>query len=198
LIVRPLILVCAFAALNTAALADDAAPSAPAPSLPSLAIDPQAPPPSIWHGLYVGSEVSFSAAKHAKGNFGGGAFIGYDRHLDNNLVLGLRASTGFEPFSIAHSPFRGYDYAEASAKLGYEMGRLTPYLTAGIALAKPNGLPGAGYLSPTDSANDVFNGGANLSASGVFGAGFDYALTSNTTVGLAAVVGTGRGFVAPP
>ena len=79
------------------------------------------------------------------------------------------------------------------------MGRVTPYLTAGIALAKPNGLPGSGYLSPTDSANNVFNGGANLSANGVFGAGIDYALTNNTSIGIGAVIGTGRGgFVAPP
>jgi opacity protein-like surface antigen len=112
-------------------------------------------------------------------------------------VLGIRASTGFEPFPIAHSRFKGWDYAETSAKVGYEMGRLTPYLTAGIALAKPNGLPGAGLVNPTDSANAVFNGG-DVAASGVFGAGFDYALTSNTTVGIAAVVGRGRGFVAPP
>jgi outer membrane immunogenic protein len=194
---RSLIVVCALAALAAAARADDVAPAPAPPSLPTLAIDPQAPPPSIWKGLYVGSEVTFATAKQAKGLWGGSAYIGYDRHLDNNLVLGVRASTGFEPFAIAHSPFKGWDYAEASAKVGYEMGRLTPYLTAGIALAKPNGFPGVGFVSPTDSANAVFNGG-NVAASGVFGAGVDYALTSNTTVGIAAVVGTGRGFVAPP
>lgn len=198
--VRPLIVVCALAALNAAARADTAAaPAAPAtPSLPSLALDPQVPPPSIWKGLYVGSEVSFAAAKGAKGSFGGAAFAGYDRRFDNNLVLGVRVSTGFEPFSIPHSAFRGFDYAEASAKVGYQMGRLTPYLTAGIALAKPNGQPGPDYLSPTDSANNVFNGGANLSANGVFGAGVDYQLTNNTSIGIGAVVGTGHGFVAPP
>jgi opacity protein-like surface antigen len=192
---RSLVVVCALGALGAAARADGAAPAPP--PLPTLAIDPQAPPPSIWKGLYVGSEVTFATAKHAKGLWGGGAYIGYDRHFDNNLVLGIRASTGFEPFPIANSRFKGWDYAETSAKVGYEMGRLTPYLTAGIALAKPNGLPGAGLVNPTDTANTVFNGG-DVAASGVFGAGFDYALTSNTTVGIAAVVGRGRGFVAPP
>ena len=114
-------------------------------------------------------------------------------------MLGIQASTGFVPFSIQHSPFKGYDYGEVSAKVGYEMGRVTPYLATGIVLARPNGTPGAGYLSPANSANNLFNnGGSNLSASGIVGAGVDYALTDKLTVGVAATVGTGRGFVAPP
>jgi opacity protein-like surface antigen len=169
------------------------------PPLPTLALDPQTPPPSIWKGLYVGSDVFFSAGSHSKGVVGGSAFAGYERHFDNNLVLGIEASTGFVPFSIQHSPFKGYDYGEVSAKVGYEMGRVTPYLTTGIVLARPNGTPGAGYLSPTDSANNLFNnGGSSLSTSGIVGAGVDYALTDKLTVGVAATVGTGRGFVAPP
>ena len=80
-------------------------------------------------------------AGRLEGVVGGGAFVGYDRHFDNNLVLGIQASTGFVPFSIQHSPFKGYDYGEFSAKVGYEMGRVTPYLTTGIVLARPNGLP---------------------------------------------------------
>ena len=204
--VRSLIAGITLAALGSAAAAADlatpnlpAAPAAPAPqTLPSLALDPQAPPPSIWKGLYVGTDLFFSGGRHQKGLVGGGGFVGYDRRFDDNLVIGVEASTGFAPFSLQHGPFRGYDYAEVSGKVGYEMGRVTPYLTAGIALARPNGAPGAGYLSPTDSANAVFNGGGGVGGSGVFGAGFDYALTGNTTIGVAAVVGTGRGFVAPP
>jgi opacity protein-like surface antigen len=210
LTVRPLILFCALLPLVSAARAEDArpahlpapslaAPSSSASSLPSLALDPQAPPPSIWKGLYVGADIFLSGGgKRSKGLVGGGAYIGYDRRFDNNLVLGIQATTGFAPFSFQRSPFKGYDYVETSAKLGYEMGRVTPYMTVGIALAKPNGAPGAGYLSPTDSANAVFNGGSNLGASGVIGAGVDYALTNNTKIGVAAVVGTGRGFIAPP
>ena len=193
---RPVLLLAALLAFGSSARAADL--PTPGPTLPSLALDPQAPPPSIWKGLYVGSEIFFGVGKGTKGFVGGGAYVGYDRHFDNNLVLGIQATTGFSPFSIQHSPFKGYDYAEVSAKVGYEMGRFTPYLTTGIALAKPNGNPGAGYLSPADSASNLFNGATNLSASGVIGAGFDYALTSNTTIGLAAVVGTGRGFAPPP
>ena len=192
---RVLLLIAALLAQCAAAQAADA--PAQAPTLPSLALDPQAPLPSIWKGLYVGTDIFFSGGKGAKGLVGGGAFAGYDHRFDNNLVLGVQASAGFAPFAFQHSPFKGYDYAETTAKIGYEMGRLTPYLTAGIALAKPNGNPGAGYSSPTDSINNVFNGASNLAASGVVGAGFDYALTDKVTVGMAAVVGTGRGFVPP-
>lgn len=180
------------------AAAQAAEAPAQTPSLPMLALDPQTPPPSIWKGLYVGSDVFFGAGKGAKGQVGGGAFIGYDHRFDNNLVLGVRATTGFAPFSLAHSPFKGYEYGEVSAKVGYEMGRFTPYLTTGIALAKPNGDPGAGYLGAADSVNYLFSNSSNLRASGIFGAGVDYALTNNTTIGVGAVVGTGRGFVAPP
>jgi outer membrane immunogenic protein len=195
-VMRSVFLLAAPLAFGAVAQAADLTPT---PPLPTLALDPQAPPPSIWKGLYVGSDIFFSAGKGEKGLVGGGAFVGYDRHFDNNLVLGVQASTGFAPFSIQHNPFKGYDYGEVNAKVGYEMGRLTPYLTAGVALAKPNVNPGAGYLSATDSANNLFNNNASsLSASGVVGAGFDYALTNNTTIGIAAVVGTGHGFVAPP
>jgi opacity protein-like surface antigen len=204
-VIRSMVVPAALLASAPALLASGSAAQAgdqtnPPPSLPSLALDPQAAPsPSIWKGLYVGADVFFSAGSHSKGVVGGGAFVGYDKHFDNNLVLGIQASTGFVPFSIQHSPFKGYDYGEVSAKVGYEMGRVTPYLATGIVLARPNGTPGAGYLSPADSANNVFNGASDLAASGVVGAGVDYALTNNTTIGVAAVVGTGHGaFVAPP
>lgn len=190
---RPVLLLAALLALGSAAQASDLA----TPTLPSLALDPEAPPPSIWKGLYVGSDLFVGGVKGSKAVVGGGGYMGYDRHFDNNLVLGVQATVGYAPSWIQPGPFRGYDYALVSAKLGYEMGRFTPYLTTGIALAKPDGSPGGGYLSPADSANALFNGSSNLAASGVVGAGFDYALTNNTTVGLAAVVGAGRGFVAP-
>jgi outer membrane immunogenic protein len=206
LAVRSLVVVVALAAPGAAAWAGDyPPPGLPEPTtpyaqqtLPSLAQDPQAPSPSVWKGLYVGTDIFFSGGKGVKGLIGGGGFVGYDRRLDNNLVIGVEASTGFAPFSLQHSPFKGYDYAEVSARVGYEMGRVTPFLTAGVALSRPNGAPGAGYLSPADSANALFDGAGGLSGSGVFGAGFNYALTSTTTVGLAAVVGTGRGFAPPP
>jgi opacity protein-like surface antigen len=197
LVIRPIFLLAAFLALGAWARAADLPSASPSPSLPSLAIDPQAPPPSIWKGLYVGTDAVVAGAKGSKPFVGGDAYIGYDHRFDNNLVLGIQASTGYAPYRFFNGPLKGYDYAEVSAKVGYEVGRFTPYLTTGIALAKPNSTPG--FFSASDSINNIFNGSTDLAASGVIGAGFDYALTNNTTVGLVAkVAGSRGGFVAPP
>ena len=79
----------------------DVVPSPPA----SLALDPQAPPPSIWKGLYVGTDVVVAGAKGSKPFFGGDAYVGYDQHFDNNLVLGVQASTGYAPYPVQR-PFQ--------------------------------------------------------------------------------------------
>jgi opacity protein-like surface antigen len=198
LAVRIGLLVALLGALGAAAHAADLPNAAATPSLPTLALDPQAPPPSIWKGLYVGSEIFVSGVKGAKG-FGGGAYAGYDRHFDNGLVLGVRASVGYAPFMFGPSPIKGFDYAMATAKVGYDMGRLTPYLLTGVAMTKANLNPAAGYFGPADSVNNVFNGWSNLATSGMIGAGFDYQITNNMSVGLAATVNPGNGgFVAPP
>jgi outer membrane immunogenic protein len=173
------------------------ASATPGPTLPSLALDPQAPPPSIWRGLYAGGDLMVAGAKGSKPMVGGGGFVGYDHVFANNMVLGVQASAGYAPLIFQPGPFKGFDYTEASAEVGYRMGRLTPFVAAGVVLAKPNGTPGAGYWSAADSVNNVFNGGSDLATSGLVAAGFDYALTSNTSVGLAAVVATGHG-LAPP
>jgi opacity protein-like surface antigen len=145
LVTRSVLVLTALLAVGSAAEADPVTPT-----LPTLALDPQAPSPSVWKGLYAGTDIFFSGGRGSKGLVGGGAFVGYDRHLDNNLVLGVQASVGYAPFSLQHSPFKGYDYGELSAKVGYEMGRFTPYLTTGVALTKPNGNPGEGYFSAAD------------------------------------------------
>jgi hypothetical protein len=197
LVIRSAFLLAAFVASASSAGAADLPSSSSSPSLPSLAIDPQAPPPSIWKGLYVGTDVIVAGAKGSKPFVGGEAYVGYDRHFDNNLVLGIQASTGYAPYLLANNgALKGYDYAEVSGKVGYEMGRLTPYITTGVVLARPNSAPG--YFGAADSMNGVFNGSTALAASGVIGAGFDYAINNSTSVGLMARVGASRGgFVEP-
>ncbi len=74
------------------------------PALPSLAIDPQLPAPD-WKGFYVGGGVSLGVAKGAKGQVGEDVFVGYDRPLDNGLILGVRFDTG---------TIRGWSRAAAS------------------------------------------------------------------------------------
>jgi opacity protein-like surface antigen len=193
---KPALAFVALCALGLAAKADDL----PAPKLPSFAANPQplsASPQtaSPWSGLYVGSEAFAVSRKGAKGLVGGSAFVGYHREFDNNVVVGVEASTGLAR-SFRHSPFVSYDYAATNLKLGYDMGRLMPFVTAGFVFAKP--LTGrGGYVSATDSINDLFNSPSSIRTFGTIGAGFDYAVTDKLSVGLAVSAGNGRGLVAP-
>ena len=84
----------------------------PAVTLPTLALDP-APTPSIWHGLSVGAEVVAVSSKHG-GGFGGDVFAGYDRAFDNNVVVGIRGSTGTSPLAIATRLARRHSLASRS------------------------------------------------------------------------------------
>jgi opacity protein-like surface antigen len=156
-------------------------------SLPSLAADPETQAPN-WKGFYVGTELAVASFKGAKGAAGGDVFAGYDHTFDNNLVLGVRFSTGYDPWVFPSGPYRGFDFAETSVKLGYEMGRLTPYVVTGAALAWPTNF-GGGLADPGATVNGLFAGPGALQAVGTVGAGVDYAVTNNLHVGLEAVVG---------
>jgi len=167
------------------AFADDAL------TIPPVMVDPH-PAPSIWNGLYVGTGVTFAAAKGQKGAFGGDVFAGYDKRFDNNFVLGMTADTGFAPFLTGGGRFRGFDFALGAVKLGYDFGRVTPYVYAGGGLARatafPSELPDAGA-----TANGVFGPGPGFGVA-TFGAGVDYHVTNNVTLGVSAGVVRGPGF----
>lgn len=183
--IRPSLVLAALIACASPAFAADL------PNLPSLAVDPQIPPPS-WKGLYIGGGVSASFAKGAKGAFGGDAFAGYDHRFDNGLVLGLKFDTGYNPWASPQGRYKGFDFAESSVKVGYEMGRVTPFVTAGLALAKGTPFVG-GVPDPSASINGLFSGPGGYQAVGVLGAGFDYAVTDKLHVGVAAYVNNGGG-----
>jgi opacity protein-like surface antigen len=184
---RKLLPIAAVLALAAPALADDAL------TIPPLEIDPH-PAPSIWNGLYVGTGVTFAATKGQKGQFGGDVSAGYDKRFDNNLVLGVKFDTGFAPFLTNAGRFQGFDYAMGSVKLGYDFGRVTPYVYAGGGLARATAfsseLPDAGA-----TMNGVFGRGPGFGVS-TFGAGVDYHVTNNVTIGVSAgmVKGPDAGF----
>jgi opacity protein-like surface antigen len=163
-------------------------PSQTQSSLPSLAADPVTQAPS-WSGFYVGAGVEAVAFKGAKAQFGGDVYGGYDHRFDNNFVLGVRFSTGYSPWAFPSGPYRGFSFGETEVKLGYAMGRLTPYVVAGAALARPSYGADIGDLS--QSVNDLFSGPGAVQAVGTAGVGFDYAVTNNVTVGLEARVSNG-------
>jgi opacity protein-like surface antigen len=182
-----------------AARAADAPAPVPSP-LPTFALAP-APTStrqSPWTGFYVGSEVFAVSRKGAKGLVGGGVYAGYNHEFANRVVLGVQAGTGFAPYSFSRSPLKGFDYATANVKVGYDMGRWMPYVTTGVVLTKPVGTPGPGYVSAADSASDLFNSSHDVKAAATVGAGVDYAVTSNLRVGVSASVGNTRGLLAAP
>jgi len=166
-------------------------PNQTQPSLPSLAVDPVTQAPN-WSGFYVGTGVEAVAFKGAKAQFGGDVYGGYDHRYDNNLVLGVRFGTGYSPWAFPSGAYRGFNFGETDVKLGYAMGRLTPYVVVGAALARPSYGADIGDLG--QSVNGLFSGPGAVQAVGTAGVGFDYALTNNVTVGLEARVSNGGPF----
>jgi opacity protein-like surface antigen len=185
--------VLALAACSFAAAPAGAAdlPSQTQTSLPSLAADPVTQAPN-WSGFYVGAGIDVVAFKGAKAQAGGDVFGGYDHRFDNNVILGVRFATGYSPWAFPGGPYRGFSFGEADVKLGYAMGRLTPYVVAGAALARPS--YGADFGDLSQSVNGLFSGPGAVQAVGTAGVGFDYAVTNNLTVGLEARVSNGGPF----
>jgi opacity protein-like surface antigen len=173
-----------FLALAGPALAD------PALTIPPAPIDPN-PSPSVWNGAYVGTGVTFAATKGRKGQFGGDVFAGYDKRFDNHFVIGVKFDTGYSPLLFPSGRFRGADFALGEVKVGYDFGRVTPYAFAGAGVARATA-----YSSPLPDAATTMNGAFGAGPGfgvGVFGAGVDYHVTNNLTVGVEARVAKGGG-----
>ncbi len=100
--------------------------------LPLLALNPAglADTPSRWSGFYVGSEVfAVSGSGGLKGGVGGAAEAGYNHAFSNNVVLGVNTAVGYAPSLFRRSRYSGFDFATADVRVGYDMGRLMPYVT---------------------------------------------------------------------
>lgn len=199
MLARPVLAFAALCGLAAAARADDVA----APMLPSLALNPPplnepgaTPQPSPWSGLTVGSEIMAVAGKGIKGGFGGDGFFGYNHEFANNVIVGIEASAGYSPNLWRHSPVAGYNFATTDVLVGYDAGRFMPYLTAGVTLAKPNILGRDRFTSTSNSVNDLF-AASNPKAFTTVGAGFDYAVTNNVTMGVHVSVSSSNGLWGP-
>ena len=167
------------------------------PSLPTFALTAPPADPSPWTGLYVGTEVfGVTGGKGVRGGFGGSGYAGYDRAFDNGIVLGIQGNLGYSPAIWSHSAVTGYNFASTDVRIGYDMGRLMPFVTLGVGLAQPNGRS-LGYSGANAVANDLFNSTGNLRGFETAGAGFAYKLTDRVTVELAVQAFRGNGFVAP-
>lgn len=161
-------------------------------SLPLLALEPPPAPtsaltsPSPWSGFYVGSEVFAisGSGKGMKGGVGGAADFGYNHEFSNNVVIGVEGAVGYMPSLVRYSRYTGFDIGTTNIKIGYDMGRVMPYVTTGVLLAKPHSSLGAGFTGAGDAVNGLFSGPADVRAAGTIGAGVDYAITDKLTVGV--------------
>ena len=134
-----------------------------------------------------GAGVSAWGGKGVKGGVGGDGYVGYDHAFDNGVVVGVRASSGYEPFLVAtpsgFTQFTGTAFVGGEATVGYRMGQFTPYLIAGVDIARPTAFA-SGALSPLDAANAVFSGPGAVQAVGTVGMGFTYQVTPNFAFGV--------------
>jgi hypothetical protein len=188
-------------AVGGPALAADL-PNAPE-SYPALSTGQPAPDWNPWSGLYAGAGVSAWGGKGVKGGFGGEGYLGYDHAFDNGVVVGVRATSGYEPFLMTgpggFTRYSGMAFAGGEATVGYRMGQITPYLIAGVDLARPSAYGAS--LNPLDAANAVFSGPGAVQAVGTVGMGFTYQVTPNFSFGMEARVNrvtNGDGFAPLP
>ncbi len=168
-------------------------PNGPA-NYPALAANPgqpEEPEWNPWSGLSVGTGISAWGGKGVKGGVGGEGYLGYDHAFDNGVMVGVRASSGYAPFLWAtpngFSQFTGTAYAGGSAVVGYRMGQLTPYVIAGVDLARPTRF---GSFSALDNVNAVFSGPGAVQAVGTVGVGAIYHVNNNLSFGVEAIVHT--------
>ena len=179
-----LLLVCAAAAATPVMAAD--LPNAPG-AYPALSTRPAGPEWNPWSGLYAGVGVSAWGGKGIRGGAGADGFVGYDHAFDNGVVVGLRAESGYGPFLWStprgFANFAGAAYAGGEATIGYRMGQLTPYVIAGVDLARPSAFASA---NPLDAVNAVFSGSGAVQAVGAVGMGFAYQVTPNFAFGVEA------------
>lgn len=163
-------------------------PNSPS-SYPALAPNAADVTPNPWSGLYVGSGISAWGGKGVKGGVGGEGYLGYDRAFDNGVIVGVRASAGYEPFLWStprgFTQFTGTDFAGGEATVGYRMGQVTPYVITGLALARPTAF-GAGAFSAGDAINNIFSGPGAVQAVGTVGLGVTYQVTPNFSMGIEA------------
>ena len=168
-------------------------------SLPAFAASPQFSErvTSPWSAF---SNDGFSFSRTAPAGFAGGKSVSFSQTFGKNLVLGVTATSGYSQSLFSGGTALGYDFSSTSVRVGYNMGRLTPFVTANSAFALPN-LPGAGNFSfPGNSQTNAIASGAPGGKSFTsVGAGFDYAITNNLSFGIAVSAGSVQnpGFRAP-
>ena len=160
-----------------------------------------------WTGFYVGVHGGYgwghTQDTHNPNAFGqtltggfGGAQIGYNYQLQNNIVLGAEADIAYSGVgkdwggSNQFDPYYGEDKIDWSgtirARVGYSADRFMPYLTGGLAWANVDHKLGCDrnrVAVTIGGCNAAFETSKSDTAWGwTVGAGVEYAVTNNVTV----------------
>jgi opacity protein-like surface antigen len=110
---------------------------------------------------------------------------GYDLSLGKGLLLGVRNWSDTPP-GLAAAGLSRMGFSGNQAKLGFDLGGgLTPYVSVGLGefrapFASNSSLTGAGPAGLLAAPGNPFSSSASVTT---LGAGFDYALTNNITIG---------------
>jgi opacity protein-like surface antigen len=123
--------------------------------------------------------ASFTASPISGPNVGG-----YSYRMGKNLLVGIDTRSGF----ASGSPFGGFgaglDYSSTNVKVGYDMGALRPYVTAGFGEMRSSTFGGSTFTPASNTFQSPSNPFATTTNVTTVGAGFDYAITNNLTLGL--------------
>jgi opacity protein-like surface antigen len=142
----------------------------------------------FWKGFSYGVEGYVVGGKGIRGGLGGAANVAWTKALDNNLVVSLKTSAGYMPGVAKASPwgrqgFQGANFAQVEAVVGYEIGRIKPWASiggGGLGLTKTGGFSGG-----LNAVNDMFGEKSKKLGFVSYGAGVDYAVNNNLTIGVA-------------
>lgn len=175
--------------LASALLAAGLSPAAAA-NLPFFAAAPDGARrdgPSIWSGLSVSSELIVAGAKGYKTGVGAATRVQWAKKFDNNVIFAIRASAGNMPAlwatPLGANRISGYNFVSSEAVLGYDFGRVTPWVAVGGVWARPtanNALSGLGL----NAANGFFEEKGRTQGFVTYGAGVDFAVTNRFSVGV--------------
>ncbi len=173
-------LAAALALTATAANAADLLKPATAPAAPAPVIEVEKSP---FAGAYIGVHVGYSQITDEDdfAGWSGGGQIGFNTALGNGFVAGIELDGSLSGANVKAADDEyavkiGNDWlVSARGRIGYVIGGVMPYATAGVAWAKFSGKEVDIDAETTASLNDTIR-------LWVIGGGVDYAIPSTNLV----------------
>lgn len=162
----------------------------------------EAAPAFSWTGGYIGVQAGYGwgdgRSEFTNGDYGvtdpdgflGGAYIGYNQQLANNVVLGVEADFAWagmnadgrnfhangDPFPDTNIATHKLDWSGAvRARLGYAFDRFLPYVAAGVAF-------GDVTFRDRGELSGEYVDDSNTHVGWTIGAGAEYAFTDRITL----------------